>query len=127
MRISDWSSDVCSSDLVLLTGAVLQPREVPTPLTVQSQRGFGNGGQITSVEVEGRASTISWDGGRPLVLSSGGPLIVDPSDVALVGDGMLLVLGGGAHALTPGPSQHRSEESRVGKEGVSPFRNRGAQ
>src|SRR3546814_4983759 len=85
MRISDWSSDVCSSDLVLLTGAVLQPREVPTPLTVQSQRGFGNGGQITSVEVEGRASTISWDGGRPLVLSSGGPLVVDPSDVAQIG------------------------------------------
>src|SRR3546814_2676291 len=118
MRISDWSSDVCSSDLVLLTGAVLQPREVPTPLTVQSQRGFGNGGQITSVEVEGRASTISWDGGRPLVLSSGGPLVVDPSDVALVGDGMLLVLGGGAHALTPGPYQLDTPVA-VGTEGIA--------
>lgn len=85
-----------------LEGAVLTPREVPTPLTVVSDRGFGNGGELTGVVVDGKASTIAWDGGRPFVLSSGGALILDPSVADLAPGGLRLTLGGGAHALTPG-------------------------
>jgi len=56
---------------VHLEGAVLEPRGVPTPLTVVSDRGFGNGGDITGVTVEGTAKTIVWDGGRPFLLTAG--------------------------------------------------------
>src|SRR5687768_9003310 len=47
---------------VLVSGAVtavelgdarLDPADVPTPLTVASDRGFGNGGEITGVTVDG--------------------------------------------------------------------------
>src|SRR3546814_1351785 len=31
MRISDWSSDVCSSDLALAERCVKEPRDVPAP------------------------------------------------------------------------------------------------
>jgi hypothetical protein len=90
---------------VLLAEAVVEPREVPTPLTISSERGFGNGGELTTIEVDGKPSTIVWDGGRPFVLSSGGPLVLDPVNVALVPEGFQVVLGGGNHALTPGPYQ----------------------
>jgi hypothetical protein len=81
---------------------VLQPREVPTPLTISSERGFGNGGELTTVAVDGEPSTIVWDGGRPFTLSSGGALVLDPVDLALVPAGLQAVLGRGNHALTPG-------------------------
>ena len=87
---------------VLIADAVLQPREVPTPLTISSERGFGNGGELTTVAVDGEPSTIVWDGGRPFTLSSGGALVLDPVDLALVPGGLQAVLGRGNHALTPG-------------------------
>lgn len=103
---------------VRLEGAVLDPREVPTPLTVISERGFGNGAEITGVLVDGEPSTIVWDGGRPFVLSSGGPLVLDPVDVDLLPDGLVLRMGGGAHALTPG--QYRLDTPvAVGTSGIA--------
>ncbi len=87
---------------VHLEGAVLAPREIPTPLTIVSDRGFGNGGQLTGIIVDGKPSTAVWDGGRPFVLASGGALVLDPVRVDLVPEGMRLVLGGGNHVLTPG-------------------------
>ena len=50
----------------------------PTPLTVTAERGFGNGGRIAGVTVDGSPATIEWDAGRPFVLSSGGALVLDP-------------------------------------------------
>jgi hypothetical protein len=88
---------------VRLDGAVLDPREVATPLTIVSDRGFGNGGELTGVEIDGKASSVVWDGGRPFVLSSGGPLVVGPVTVEVVPEGLRLLLGGSAHALSPGP------------------------
>lgn len=85
-----------------LEGAVLEPRTVSTALTVTSDRGFGNGGEITGVTVNGDPASIVWDGGRPFVLSTGGGLVLDPVTVDLVADGLRLLLGGGVHALTPG-------------------------
>lgn len=87
---------------VHIEGAVLDPRDVPVPVTVLSDRGFGNGGELTGVEVDGEASSIVWDGGRPLVLSSGEALVLDPVVLDLTPDGLRLTLGGGVHGLTPG-------------------------
>jgi hypothetical protein len=87
---------------VHLEGAVLQPRLVPTPLTLVSERGFGNGGELTGVLVGGEPSAVVWDGGRPFVLSSGPGLVLDPATVDLGADGVRITLGGGVHALAPG-------------------------
>jgi len=103
---------------VLIAGAVLEPREVPTPLTITSERGFGNGGELTTVEVDGNPTTIVWDGGRPFTLSSGGALLLDPVDLALVPAGLQAVLGRGNHALAPGTYQLDTPVA-VGREGVA--------
>lgn len=103
---------------VLISDAVLQPRDLPTPLTITSERGFGNGGEITSVEVDGRPSTIVWDGGRPFTLVSGGALLLDPVNVALVPAGLQAVLGQGNHALSPGTYQLDTPVA-VGQEGIA--------
>lgn len=87
---------------VHLDGAVLNPRELPAPLTVVSDRGFGNGGELTGVLVDGGPAAIVWDGGRPFVLSSGAGLVVEPGVVDLVPEGFRILLGGGAHTLLPG-------------------------
>lgn len=87
---------------VHLEGAVLDQRSVAVPLTVVSDRGFGNGGELTGVEVDGQASTIVWDGGRPFVLSSGVALVLDPVVLDLAPDGLRVTLGGGVHGLAPG-------------------------
>lgn len=103
---------------VLIADAVLQPRELPAPLTISSERGFGNGGEVTTVEVDGEPSTIVWDGGTPFVLSSGGSLLLDPVDLALIDGALQAVLGRGNHALTPGTYQLDTSVA-VGTEGVA--------
>lgn len=103
---------------VLIADAVLQPREVPTPLTITSERGFGNGGEITGVEVDGAPSTVVWDGGRPFTLTSGGALRLDPVNVALVPTGLLVALGAGNHALAPGTYELDTPVA-VGGEGIA--------
>ncbi len=103
---------------VFIVDAVLQPRDIPTPLTIASERGFGNGGEVTSVEIDGQPSTIVWDGGRPFTLSSGGSLLLDPVDLALVPGGLVAVLGRGNHALTPGTYQLDTPVA-VGQEGIA--------
>jgi hypothetical protein len=102
----------------LIAGAVLEPRNVPTPLTITSERGFGNGGELTTVEVDGNPSTIVWDGGRPLTLSSGGALLLDPVDLVLAPAGLQALLGGGNHALVPG-TYRLDTPVAVGQEGVA--------
>jgi hypothetical protein len=87
---------------VHLEGAVLDPRTVSTPLTISSDRGLGNGGEVTGVEVGGKPSSIVWDGGRPFVLSSGPGLQLDPVMVDLVQGDLRCFLADGAHSLKPG-------------------------
>lgn len=87
---------------VHLEGALPDPREVALPLTVAAERGFGNGGELTAVLVDGRSSTIVWDGGRPFVLASGDSFVPDPTVVDLLPSGVRLALGGVTHRLTPG-------------------------
>jgi hypothetical protein len=103
---------------VHLEGAVLTPRELPAPITVVSDRGFGNGGELTGVLVDGRPATVVWDGGRPFVLSSGAALVVEPGPVDLVPEGLRLLLGGGAHRLRPG-SYRLDTPVAVGSTGIA--------
>ncbi len=89
--------------VVHLDGAVPEPATVPTPLTLVSERGFGNGGEITGVTVGSEEdSAIVWDGGRPFVLSSGPGLVLEPVAVDLTEEGLSLSLGRAKHALEPG-------------------------
>lgn len=91
--------------VVHLEDAVLDPRDIPTPLTIVSDRGFGNGAELSGVVVDGAAASVVWDGGRPFVLTSGGSLVLDPVAVDLVAEGVRLTLGGAVHQLAPGTYQ----------------------
>ena len=90
---------------VHLEGAVLDPRTILTPLTLTSDRGMGNGAELTGVDVAGSPSVIVWDGGRPFVLASGPGVVLDPVVADLTADGLHLALGNGAHKLVPGAFQ----------------------
>lgn len=102
-------------------GAVVDPREIPTPFTIVSERGFGNGGELTGVQVDGMEASVVWDGGRPFVLSSGGAMVLDPVTVDLAPEGVRLALGGAVHDLTPGLYQLDTPVA-VGTSGVASSR-----
>lgn len=103
---------------VHLEGAVLDPRRLSTPLTIVSDRGMGNGGELTGVLVDGKPSSIVWDGGRPFALSGGGGLIVGPAVVDLVPEGVRLTLGGSAHSIEAG-SYRLDTPVAVGRSGIA--------
>src|SRR3546814_19814889 len=115
MRISDWSSDVCSSDLLGprdvvgtehrddgdLTGTLAQGFTVtaagmPVPGTLQ----FGSASAAVSEDIGHVTISVTRSGG---------------SDGAV----------GVKYATADGSAQARSEERRAGKEGVSTGRLRG--
>ena len=106
-----------------LEGAVVDPREVPTPLTITAERGFGNGGRLAGVTVEGTAATIEWDAGTPFVLSSGGALVLDPVRIDLTGEGLRLNLADAVHTFVPGTYQLDTPVA-VGTSGVAGARER---
>ncbi len=106
---------------VHLEGAVLDPREMATPFTIVSDRGFGNGGELAGINVDGTAATLVWDGGRPFVLSSGGSMILDPVTVDLVPEGLRLALGRTVQAFTPG-TYRLDTPVAVGTSGVAAAR-----
>src|SRR3546814_14750722 len=95
MRISDWSSDVCSSDLVL---------DLAGPVNIQSNGGLATG--VRSGNSSGNVQIVSRDT-LSVTNSDGGAVAV-----SVAGD------AGGAVELA------RSEERRVGKECVSTGRSR---
>lgn len=106
---------------VHVEGAVLDPREVATPLTVISERGFGNGASLYGVRVDGAEVSVEWDGGRPFVLAGDGALVLDPVTVDLVPEGLRVALGDAVHALTAGAYQLDTPVA-VGREGVATAR-----
>ncbi|MEX2292372.1 MAG: hypothetical protein WD691_01190 [Acidimicrobiales bacterium] len=85
-----------------LGGAILDPRSVAMPVTMTASRGFGNGAEVTGVRVDGKRSTIVWDGGRPFELSGTGAVIPSASVVEIVPQGLRIMLGGGVHSLAAG-------------------------
>src|SRR3546814_11892762 len=119
MRISDWSSDVCSSDLLALS----PPR---TQADLGRVRGLSSGWATNDI-------------GRRLVeaLQSAGPLDPDEmpqrdgarpgmgKDSALIADLLKLLLTIRSKEADVA-AKLRSEERRVGKECVSPCRTQGS-
>src|SRR3546814_13651854 len=113
MRISDWSSDVCSSDLERpteprLTMTILpSQRQLMLPILDAVQRA---GGQASTSEIrEAVADQLGLD---PDTRSARGQ--IGGQDHNLL-----------AHRIRWGPPHTRSEERRVGKECVSTCRSRG--
>src|SRR3546814_16454421 len=111
MRISDWSSDVCSSDLTGGVGAdvfVLRAADAAESLALADlisdfEVGTDSFGFADGLAVEDLAITATASGDAALVLQSSGAA--------------LAVLQGVSAAA-------RSEERRVGKGGVSKCRSR---
>src|SRR3546814_16954256 len=116
MRISDWSSDVCSSDLVLagsglcyllLVAPRLLPVRGPMPGVVEEQsRHF-----IAQLSVT--------QGSRLVGLTAIGGIFPALKDITV------LMVQRGAHSAVPPYEDLRSEERRVGKECVSTGRSGG--
>src|SRR3546814_12181072 len=97
MRISDWSSDVCSSDLAVLLVAM--------------RAGIGQSHE------DHEAAVRMTDAGRP-------PLLAVDDDLVTVEDRGRLHVGGVAGRHIRFRHAERSEERRVGKECVSTCRSR---
>src|SRR3546814_20854970 len=98
MRISDWSSDVCSSDLVLLL-------DEPTNHLDLDMR-------------EALAEALSDFDGAIVLVSH------DRHLIGLVSDPFWRVHDGVVEPFDGDLDEYRSEERRVGKEGVSTCRSR---
>src|SRR3546814_17254811 len=109
MRISDWSSDVCSSDLGSRPALALRAR----------------GGWLMNLD-EFRALT-PWSFFLPMLLAvTLGVLIANALGAALFGGADAAEPPGGAvEAAAAENDEARSEERRVGKEWVSTCRYRG--
>src|SRR3546814_19562591 len=100
MRISDWSSDVCSSDLMGMFCA-------PTILDARERHDLAKVRQLPRLVFTPARSPGDWLVGD----STGGTQVID-GPVVLRSDDMALLV------------RARSEERRVGKEGVSTCRTR---
>src|SRR3546814_11549504 len=126
MRISDWSSDVCSSDLknsliAPVTTRVSHIASVPTtiascqPITIQRSEG-ARGGIDTAVEAVRPSSDFDID------------LEFPPKDVEIIEEFRLAARLLRRVALREGQAElgldASSEERRGGKEGVSTVRSR---
>src|SRR3546814_20003634 len=94
MRISDWSSDVCSSDLFVVTEGELTSGHIDV-----AEATIGNVIGITDFRVE--LADGVWSGGAAATATMPGGVDADI-----------------------GVSFERSDERRVGKEGVSTCRSR---
>src|SRR3546814_14776680 len=118
MRISDWSSDVCSSDLIL-AGALPAFRgdrfthgRAPEDLL----QGFNLPSQLASGELDPAAVAADWREQLPARGVANGEVI----DWLLWWDNALLPM----LRTQLSHVRVRSEERRVGKEGGSTFRSR---
>src|SRR3546814_13250418 len=100
MRISDWSSDVCSSDLLLASGHI--------DLVVEAGLKLHDFAALVPI-VEGAGGTMCDWNGEPLHSES---------------DGHVIALGDPARLEDWIEGLARSEERRVGKECVSTCRSR---
>src|SRR3546814_12578958 len=107
MRISDWSSDVCSSDL-MAGHAQVQGLDA-----LQDLEGIGRRQAGTEI-----AQAL---GARPHDEGAGAEFF-DEVEAVIAGVG----LGQGQELARCFPVEARSEARRVGKEGVSPCRSRWA-
>src|SRR3546814_11967056 len=117
MRISDWSSDVCSSDLNWI---YFNHRVIPQANSARSHQGCGIGGPATAPGAG--ATTADGAGAAP---SIGGAI---NSDASPTGSTWRIELQTSFPSFQPVTMFQkpfaRSEERRVGKEGVRTCRSR---
>src|SRR3546814_17119819 len=125
MRISDWSSDVCSSDLAIWPAAVLIG--LPAALVIL-QPDLG-----TALMIVFGGVTVMFLAGLPLWLFLGGGGLIAaalPIVFSRLHDyqqkRVLIFLDPESDPLGAGYHISRSEERRVGQEGVSKCRSRGS-
>src|SRR3546814_20938648 len=115
MRISDWSSDVCSSDLQLTGRRGKQPEA----------EGCAEAGGGAAQQHQGVASVHAVSPSRPATLTHPRP----GNNYAAEANGDATALppsGGLANFAAHAEIALRSEERRVGKEGVSTCKSRWA-
>src|SRR3546814_14347880 len=106
MRISDWSSDVCSSDLLAVVVGADEEVDVRRTLAVAAKRGQ----QLLGRAARGHAVAAGQDAAEAV-------------PALFVGDDRSAHVERRLHASRVEVRlEARSEESRVGKECVSPFR-----
>src|SRR3546814_16644284 len=117
MRISDWSSDVCSSDLFNREGRVLrvllqaEAAARMTPRDILNLRVRNAEGQMVPFSA---FTEVSWEAGPPSVQRYNGY----PA---------MTISGNAAPGYSSGAAMAGSEERRVGKECVSTCRSRWSQ
>src|SRR3546814_14963073 len=102
MRISDWSSDVCSSDLVVSMGG----------MSLTNKDRVSDGYQLRQAEKQSDGSTK-----KMMACMTCGTLFYLKSDIAISQELQRI-------SSYLEPLAERSEERRVGKEGVSTGRTR---
>src|SRR3546814_14249796 len=105
MRISDWSSDVCSSDLADLAPATLARLDAALPATWSHGNPVDIIGDAPSERYADAVHAVLEDPGVDAVLVMHAPTAIVPS----------LQQAQAVIAAAPG-SMKRSEERRVGKE-----------
>src|SRR3546814_18505662 len=131
MRISDWSSDVCSSDLLALAERAVARCAHPVVHdgAVGPRAGDGVEGEIAQLAgllAEGRETLGGLDLGERILAAALRSGLVEPMQEAAEGGAVAAV--GAAHAIKFGGVLaglgQRSDERRVGKECVSTCRSR---
>src|SRR3546814_15598668 len=130
MRISDWSSDVCSSDLTVIRAALVAPPRKQGDSIAREAFNTVLGGSFTSRlnmtlrEQKGwayGASSGIGSGRGSQVFSAGASVQADKSAEAMAEAARILRDIAGSHPVN---AAERSEERRVGKEWVSTCRYR---
>src|SRR3546814_15848641 len=122
MRISDWSSDVCSSDLVVF--------EQPEHFVELALRKPGTSLRLCPALPRQPGGTSAQRHAQRRNLANGATCLAQfqafvESEFAVPGDMFGHVPGiGPAHGQGQTVAPGRSEERRVGKEGVAPCRSR---
>src|SRR3546814_12195223 len=111
MRISDWSSDVCSSDLL---------RELETAMA-SVRAAIGNGADAAEVQARAEAAEALLDRAEATISDNASA----GATTAFVG-ALVILLREGLEALLIVIAMMRSAERRVGKECVSKCRSRWA-
>src|SRR3546814_12328463 len=110
MRISDWSSDVCSSDLGIRTMAVREALASDPELALDVL--------LTGLLGQVRGNSYSWQQAAEITAEKNRFHV----DEALMGHSTIADIDEIAGADLARLAEARSEEGRVGKECVSPYR-----
>ena len=103
-------------DALDATGATGPALGLPMTLTVDT-RGAG-GARIQGVEVDGRPSTIVWDGGRPFAFSGTGGIVLGAAQLSVRKLTVSWLIDGDARPLLPGTYISPTSVA-VGREGLA--------